>query len=389
LDNRVRRYAETLAREGYEVDAIALQHEREAQKVEVIDGVRVFRIQRRVKDEKTKLAYLGKLLLFFLRSTLLLARQQIKHHYDLIHIHSVPDFEVFAAWYPKLTGSKLILDIHDIVPEFYASKFNVSSGSLVFKLLVIVERMSVRFVDHVITSNHIWEKRLQQRSGTPSKVTAILNFPDARFFQRRGRNRKDDKFIVLYPGSFQFHQGIDLAIRAFALIQGDVPKAEFHIYGSGEQEEFLRSLIGQLGVRDRVLLKRPCPFDRISSVMENADLGIVPKRSNNFGNEAFSTKTLEFMTMGVPLIVPDTAIDRYYFDDSIVKFFHANDERSLADAMRLLICNAELRVTLTQNASEFVKKYRWQENQAVYLDIVGSLLNSGNSHSMRAERVNG
>ncbi|HUY12931.1 MAG TPA: glycosyltransferase family 4 protein [Terriglobia bacterium] len=389
-DNRVRRYAETLAKRGYGVDVVALRREGQSKRQETINGVRVFRIQRRIKNEKNKLAYLAKLLLFFLRSMFILTREQIKQRYDLIHVHSVPDFEVFAAWYPKLTGSKLILDIHDIIPEFYVSKFNISTNSLTFKLLVAAERMSAAFSDHVIAANHFWQKRLEGRSVDESKLTTILNFPDTQFFQRRGRNRNDNKFIVLYPGSLNYHQGLDLAIRAFSLLKDEVPQAEFHIYGSGEQLEFLKSLIGQLGLQDRVFLKGSLPLDQMAPVMENADLGIVPKRNNGFGNEAFSTKILEFMTMGVPVIVPDTTIDKYYFNDSVALFFQAGNEKSLASAMLLLINNAELRERLVRNASRFVTKYSWDVNQAVYLDLVDSLLTSHNGYRPQVKQlVNG
>ncbi len=47
--------------------------------------------------------------------------------------------------------------------------------------------------------------------------------------------------------------------------------------------------------------------------MSKADLGIVPKRAAGFGDEAFSTKILEFMALGVPVIASETQIDRYYF----------------------------------------------------------------------------
>ena len=50
--------------------------------------------------------------------------------YDVIHIHSVPDPLVFTAFLPKLVGAKIILDIHDLLPELYASKFGVSLNSL-------------------------------------------------------------------------------------------------------------------------------------------------------------------------------------------------------------------------------------------------------------------
>src|SRR5712692_5090300 len=161
-DNRVRRYAETLAKRGDHVDVIALRQEGQTSK-DIIEGVHVFRIQRRVVNEKVKLTYLVRLLLFFLRSAAFLTREHMMRCYDVVHVHSVPDFEVFAAFYPKIRGSKLILDIHDLVPELYASKFKTSQDSLIFKMLLRVERMSAAFSDHVIAANHIWEKRLRER----------------------------------------------------------------------------------------------------------------------------------------------------------------------------------------------------------------------------------
>ncbi|MGA2844501.1 MAG: glycosyltransferase family 4 protein [Candidatus Acidiferrales bacterium] len=376
-DNRVRRYAETLARRGDRVDVVSLRQNGQPPRG-IINGVHVFRIQRRVVNERSKFSYLGRLLLFFIRSMAFLSVQQMKERYDLVHVHSVPDFEVFAAIVPKLTGSKIILDIHDLVPEFYLSKFSGTERSLTFRLLTTVERVSARFSDHVIAANHIWEKRLQNRSVKESKCTTILNFPDTEIFQARGRTRTDNRFVILYPGTLNYHQGIDIAIRALALIKDQVPEAEFHIYGSGEQLNPLRALVKELELEKRVFLMGTKPLHEISSVIENADLGVVPKRSNSFGNEAFSTKILEFMSLGVPVVVPDTAIDSYYFNNSVVKFFRANDEQSLADAILLMIKNPELRQKFTRDASEFVRKYSWDMNKDTYLNLVDSLVQSSN-----------
>ena len=179
---------------------------------------------------------------------------------------------------------------------------------------------------------------------------------------------------MLYPGTLNYHQGLDIAIRAFSRIKDQVPRAEFHIYGSGDQLDSLKSLIRELCLETKVFIKGSVPLDQISLVIENSDLGVVPKRGNSFGNEAFSTKILEFMAVGVPLIVPDTTIDRLYFDDSVVAFFKANDESSLAEAMLRLINNPDLRRQLIQNSSEFVKKFTWDENKAGYLNLVDSLV---------------
>jgi glycosyltransferase involved in cell wall biosynthesis len=94
------------------------------------------------------------------------------------------------------------------------------------------------------------------------------------------------------------------------------------------------------------------------------------------------------MALGVPVIVPETAIDRYYFNDSVAKFFKANDDKSLADAMLLLITNPEIRRDLANNADKFMKKYTWEENKDSYLNLVDSLVHSSSGdflHSRERE----
>ena len=56
---------------------------------------------------------------------------------------------------PKLFGAKIILDIHDIVPEFYMSKFNAKEKSVFYKLLLFVEKISCMFSDQVIIMRYI------------------------------------------------------------------------------------------------------------------------------------------------------------------------------------------------------------------------------------------
>jgi glycosyltransferase involved in cell wall biosynthesis len=182
---------------------------------------------------------------------------------------------------------------------------------------------------------------------------------------------------MIYPGTLSYHQGVDIAIRALSLIKEEVPEAELHIYGGGDQLDSLKSLICDLGLQNQVFLKDPLPTNEIALVIENADVGIVPKRKNGFGNEAFSTKILEFMSLGVPVIIPDTTIDRFYFNKSIAQFFHADDEKSLANNMVLLKQNPQLRQGLVQSADEFVKQYSWEANQEAYLNLVDSLVSSG------------
>ena len=111
-DNRVRRYAEALVKRGDHVDVIALRQKGQTHR-DIINGVNLYRIQRRVINEQNKVAYLLKIVFFLINSFIFLSIRHLRKPYDIVHVHSVPDFEVFAALIPKLSGAKIILDIHD------------------------------------------------------------------------------------------------------------------------------------------------------------------------------------------------------------------------------------------------------------------------------------
>jgi glycosyltransferase involved in cell wall biosynthesis len=371
-DNRVMRYAETLAKRGDEVDVIALR-EQDGAPVTTRNGVRVLHIQRRLVNEKSQFTYLFRILLFFMRAMWVLSIKHLRKPYRFVHVHSVPDFLVFTAWLPRITGAKVILDIHDVLPEFYASKFHASAESLIFKSLMWVERASCAFVHHVIIANDLWLQRLQSRSVPASKCTAVLNYPDPSIFFRRGRTRNDDRFIMLYPGTLSHHQGLDVAIRAFVKVKDIAPQADFHIYGVGRALPGLQAQVKEAQVEDRVLFFEPMAMWDIARVMENADLAVVPKRKDSFGNEAFSTKTLEFMALGVPLLISDTAVDLYYFNDRIVAFARSGDENDFAEKMLKLIRDPSARQRQVQNADEFIKLNNWDAKKSEYLSLVDSL----------------
>ena len=371
-DNRVMRYAEALAKRGDEVDVISLR-EKGQPAFDVVRGVNVHRIQERVRDEKGKLDYLIRLGKFFIKSAAFLTRKHWQNPYKLIHVHSVPDFEVFTTALTKLSGAKVILDIHDIVPEFYTSKFGGSEQDLLFKSLVVIERASIRYADHVIIANDIWEKKLLARSVTPGKCSVFLNYPDQSLFYRRPRARKDDRFVMMYPGTLNWHQGLDVAIKALALVKEQVPTAELHIYGSGQTKQSLRELSDGLGLNGQIVLQDTVPIEQIAEIMADADLGIVPKRNDPFGGEAFSTKILEFLTLGIPVIVSDTKIDRFYFNDDVVRFFRSGDENDLANAMRQMIVDKALRERMAEKGNEFAQEFSWDKRKQEYFTLVDRL----------------
>ncbi|HWA96034.1 MAG TPA: glycosyltransferase family 4 protein [Terracidiphilus sp.] len=372
-DTRILQYTAALTARGDTVDVLSLQ--REGSPVdEVLDGVRIHRLQKRTVNEKGPFAYLKRILSFMAKAALYLSRPSSIRRYDVIHVHSVPDFLVFATLAPRLLGAKVILDIHDILPEFYAAKFGLSKKSLMFRALALCEKFSAGFANHVIIANDLWRARLLERTTAPDKCLTVRNYPDPDFFHPYPHVSDGKTFRIVYPGTLNEHQGLDIALRAFARVTSAIPEARFDIYGEGPALSQLKTLRETLQLENRVYFHGFLPVKEIGRHMAEADLAVVPKRvSTGFGNEAASTKIMEFMSVGVPVIVSRTQIDSLEYDDSAVHFVQPEDEVALGEAILYLHDHPEYREQLVDGAFAYLQQHNWAKRKFDYLAVVDSL----------------
>lgn len=375
-DTRILQYATALTQRGDNVDVITLRRDRSFPAFEVFQGVNVYRIQYRTVNEKGILAYANRIARFYLHATWRLYLNQRHQSYDLVHVHNVPDFLVFTALSAKWKRKPIILDIHDLLPEFFASKFNMSHSSFSFRLLTFIERCSAAFATHVIIANDIWRDRLATRSSRITKCSVVRNRPDLGIFQAKSGHKKwPNKFMMTYPGSLNWHQGLDIAIRAFASVADQMPNTEFHIYGEGPAKPSLIELVKQLGMQDLILFHDFLPSRSIAKIMAATDLAIEPKRASSaFSNEALSTKILEFMSLGVPVIACRTKIHAYYYDDSIIQYYEDDNESELAKQMLLLRNDPALRARLATSAEIYARNNTWDARKHEYLEIIDTLV---------------
>ena len=201
-----------------------------------------------------------------------------------------------------------------------------------------------------------------------------MNHVDPSVFYRRPKTRDDGKIIVIFPGTFQWHQGLDIAIEAFAIVKQQLANAEFHLYGGGGNTlAELTQLIERLNLKDSVKFCGSMSLDRIVDVIANADLGVVPKRADSFGNEAYSTKIMEFMSQGVPVVASRTKIDSFYFDDSVIRFFESGNVPEMAKAMLEVLQDQSLRESLIKEGYEYADRHGWDRRKSEYLNLVDSL----------------
>lgn len=373
FDNRVRRYAESLAMRGDNVEVLSVSLGNDSPRKSTLDGVEITHLVGKTQLRGSTLAYVLQVARFALVAFGVISKRALKRKYDLIHVHNMPDALVFSALVARLQGARLILDLHDLVPELFTDKRRGWSVKPLGVCLRLEEKISAAFVQHVIVSNHLWLDTIEARSAKKEKCSVFINNVDSRIFYPRKRTRMDDRQVILFHGSLSRHQGVDLVIRAMPAVLAHVPRAELHVYGSGSEKENLKQLAAQLGLQNCVQLNPPVMLGEIPQIVANADVGVVAKRADSFGNLAYSTKILEFMSQGVPVVLSRTKIDQYYFDDTVARFFTSGDVPGLADALITVLTNTELNHSLKTNATKLVAKSNWETRRPAYFRIVDAL----------------
>jgi glycosyltransferase involved in cell wall biosynthesis len=379
IDIRVRRKAEALVAAGYEVDVIALRSVQSSPARYNLKGVNVETVSVG-KKRSSLLRYLFEYTKFFFLAFWKLSLSIRKKNYSVVDVNNLPDFLVFAAFSAKRQGAKVVLDMHEITPEFYMSKYGMAENSWVVQLLKIVENLSMRFADHVITINTPIQQLLAERGLAPERCTVIMNsvdesmFASVRSYSRIDTPEGDRPFVMMYHGTLTKIYGLDIAIEAFARAQERMLGAEFWILGSGPEKSALESLARELKVDSKVKFVGALRPEEIPQWLSRCDIGVLATRRDVFLDLSFSNKLSEYIIMERAVICSNLKAIRHYFGEEALAFFQPHDSADLARQMVRLYGDAQLRARFARQALEEYAPIRWDVMKERYLNLTANLL---------------
>lgn len=379
FDPLVRRIAGAAIDGGYSVDVICLRQPGE-QHYEICEGVHVHRLPVNRGFGRSLPVTILSWCWFLLLSGAVLTRLHLKKHFDVVHVHNMPDFLVFSAFIPKLFGAKVILEVQDVSPELMAAKAKGKTRKIVTLLARWQERISTAFADHVITVGWPFEQLLLQRGVPARKITIILNSADPRLYpESRGDFRETQTFdetnplVLMYHGTLASRNGLDIAIRALALAGKEAPHVRLDIKGRGEFIPILKRLAQELGVSNQVVFTEPCQPDELVDFVTHGDVGIIPYRIDGFMELVLPTKAYEFAWMHRPMIVSDTRAIRSMFRPESVVLCDDSSPESFAKAIIELYQQPEKRLSLAVNAAEDYQPFKWELMAERYRALLASL----------------
>jgi glycosyltransferase involved in cell wall biosynthesis len=380
-DPRPRRAAESLVKEGASVEVICLKETEEEPKHELFNGVDVTRVPLKHR-RGGKLGYLLQYGSFILFCGAILSYRAFKRRYDLVHVHNMPDVLVFSALIPKLLGAKVILDLHDPMPELMMSIYGLRQDSLVVRVLKVSEKWSLRFADACLTVNEACRKIFSARSCPKEKITVIMNAPDEGIFRFREASKQissavdsSKPFIIMYHGSLVERHGLDLAVTALRKIRHSVPNAELRIYG--RNTPFLEQVMDS--VRNSELEQAirnlgPKKLEEIAEAIGECDLGIIPNRRSIFTELNTPTRIFEYLSQGKPVIAPKSPGILDYFGSNELVLFELGDADDLAAKIEYAFTHPEEMLRMVQLGQGVYLTHTWRRECSRFVSLAKGLL---------------
>jgi len=375
VDVRVRRKAEALASAGYSVDVLALAGP-DRKKTYTLNNVVVHAVSL-AKKRGSIFRYVFEYVAFFLWAfvrVLLLSRRR---RYSVVDVNTLPDFLIFAAVPARWMGAKLVLDMHEITPEFYMSKYNVGANSWLIRFLTYIEKISFDFADSVVAISEPIRDLLVGRGLDPSKAIVVMNSADEARFVSQAPGPPGDKdsngFTMIYHGTLTRIYGLELAIEAFGIAHKEMPGAEFWILGSGSEKNALANQAERLGLSSKVKLLGQVAPAEIPSWLGKSHVGVLPIHRDEFLEFAFPNKLPEFIIMGKPVLMSRLMTIRHYFSEEAICYFEPDNPEDLAKQMLRLYNDRDLCARLAVRAREEYVPIRWEVMRQRYLDLIASI----------------
>jgi len=359
-----------LSIQGHEVDLVTYPIGEDVD----LPGLTIHRIPgmpgvREVKIGPSWAKVLLDILVFFKVVSLL--RQK---RYDLVHSHEEAAF--FGAPLARLFGLRHLYDMHSSLSQ-QLSNFDFCDFAPVVRLFRWLEKRAIHLSDTIITVypelfNHVNAVEAGKR------VFLIENSVD---FDKPDRKEKQNrtlqqmynvngKKVVVYTGSFEPYQGLELLLKSATLVVRKMKKVLFLcVGGSGEQKEKLQKLILANRLDSHFLLPGTIPVREVPAYLKLAHVLVSPRTKGT----NTPLKIYSYLRSGKPIVATNLPTHVQVLN-SRVALLTKPTPKAFAEGILKLLDDPQLRKKLGQKAKKLAaEKYDYSTFLAKTWEALDSL----------------
>jgi PEP-CTERM/exosortase A-associated glycosyltransferase len=316
------------------------------------------------------------------------------HRPDVIHAHSPVLVGLPALRVARRLGIPMVYEIRDLWENASVDRGRFAAGSPLYRIARGLESYVLRNAGAVVTICDLLKNEIAPRAGKPDKVHVIANGVDTDAFRPQDCSEPlkkrwglIDKEVILYAGTFQPYEGLDLLVRAMAEIVRSRPRAHLVIVGGSAgfaggagsvspEESALLSAVQDSGVAPHVTFTGRIPHADVKAMYALADVLCYPRRMTLTTALTTPLKPLEGMAMAKPVIASDVPAMCELVSDGVTGLvFKAGDARDLARKCIALLSDSQLQQRLGAAGRDWVVRERqWPSLVAKYSEIYSLLL---------------
>ena len=365
-DSRIQRQAKAITDRGGEVDCVCL-----SEPGEFADGpgrVRLHQV-RMQKDRSGAGGYLGGYARFLAGAFGHVTRLHRRRAFDVVEADNMPNALVLAGLLPKLRGVPIVLDVHDTFPELFQTKFGRGAGSPLVRAVRVEERVSAALADHVLVVTEEARVRLEGRGVGRGRTTVVMNSPDETVFGPPREARvweRGEPLHAVYHGGVAPRFGPDTLVDGFASLPADLDLT-IDVYGADEERERVAAHAAEAAPERVRVAPAAVPFKEIPAKLEQAHIGVVPTRRDEFTELLLPVKLIEYVHMGLPVVSSRLPVIEHYFSDDELTFFEPGDPASLADALCRVVRDPDAALRRAQAATARLEAIAWPGQRDRYL----------------------
>ena len=184
-------------------------------------------------------------------------------------------------------------------------------------------------------------------------------------------NVNHDFFNIITVNRLEPVKGNDLLIKAFSLLQSRIPKCRLYIVGDGSEMEYLKTLVKETNLQDRIYLMGRLNEEEMYNLVYQCHLYVSPTF-----HEDWVMGIAEAMALGKPII---STGQKWLVKDSENGFIaKIGDYESLCDKiLQYFNLDNHQKFIFSQNSKTFVKEYDIKSLSHKFIKIVTEqILNS-------------
>jgi glycosyltransferase involved in cell wall biosynthesis len=304
--------------------------------------------------------------------------------FHAIHACNPPDTFFALAMLFRPMGVKFVFDHHDLCPEMYVAKGRERAGVL-YRGLVLLERMTLRSADVVIAVNESHRKIALERGGIfDGKIGVVRSGPRrswADIHAPRPELKRGRKYMVVYLGEMCEQDGVAHmlhAIRTYRTIAPD--DTLFAFCGGGPDQPRMKAMAEQMGLGPFSHFTGRIPDETLWEYLSTADAAIDPDPLTEWSNMSTMNKMIEYMAFGRPIVAFDL-LEHRRTAQSASLYIPGNDDAAMGRAVRELLLDPGRQQAMSEfGRTRFREELAWEHSEqrliAMYQQLLGGAVSA-------------